>query len=131
MSERDIVERLREHYPERFKDEQPGQVIFEYEWERSEAADEIERLQSYAEANMEAEEIIIELKQEIERLDRAYLSQREEIERLREALKGIARQKKMVEIEADPDIELDGCDFDFAYDAIIEDARAALKAPTP
>jgi hypothetical protein len=50
-----------------------------------------------------------------------------EVERLREALKDIAHQKTQAELERDlePD-QFDGADFEGAYDAMIEVARAAL-----
>lgn len=63
MSERDIIERLR-------KLNKPA-LLPSLQGALADAADEIERLQSYEEANIEGGEIIIELKQEIERLREA------------------------------------------------------------
>jgi len=42
----DLVARLREQYAEQFKDEQAPEVIHNYERERFEAADELERLRA-------------------------------------------------------------------------------------
>jgi hypothetical protein len=44
---------------------------------------------------------------------------------MKEALEEIARQKTMAELERN-EVDLDGCDLEGGYDAIIELARAVL-----
>ena len=50
-----------------------------------------------------------------------------ELGRLREVLENIAKQKTYDEIDVD---QLDGCDFESAYDTMIWNARAALPQTT-
>jgi len=65
----DLMARLREQYAEQFKEEQALEIIHNYERERFEAADEIERLRA---SNKQLREALLQIEIEATASEDAY-----------------------------------------------------------